>query len=124
MRCVLALLLMLVAGTALEAQLAPGGSVAFKSVPFERFGMAPPDTQPMRIKPTYWKQGALIGGAIGGLMGLLVAAAWCGDGDGGTGRGCAANIALGTLVVGGTGMALGAFIGSAFPKPVVSAEGP
>jgi hypothetical protein len=73
------------------------------------------DSVPKKIRPTYWKEGALIGGAVGALLGAAAGYGLCEGGDGTT-KHCA-----GALVLGGVfGAALvaipGALIGGQVSK--------
>jgi uncharacterized membrane protein YeaQ/YmgE (transglycosylase-associated protein family) len=73
------------------------------------------DTAARFIRPTYWKKGAIIGGAVGALGGFLLGRALC-DLSEEQGHSC-----TGTLLVGAVGGALviaipGALIGGQFHK--------
>lgn len=68
------------------------------------------------IRPTYWKKGAAIGGAVGALSGLLLAHALCGLSEE-AGQSCSRGMLMG-VVGGGLALAIpGAFIGGQFANP-------
>jgi hypothetical protein len=98
----------------LAQQDSPLPSVVYQRAPLERFDAMPADTQPMRIRPTHWVEGGIIGGASLGTVGLLLGLAWCGYE--GSDRPCLANALLGAALAGGAGLAIGALIGGLFPK--------
>jgi hypothetical protein len=65
--------------------------------------------------PTHWKEGAIIGGAVGVLFGAGLGGSFCGMATD-AGRSCTGSAVLGA-VAGGLILAIpGAIIGGAFPK--------
>lgn len=119
MRMPLLPVLLLAAAIAVPADaqvIAPSGP-AYRTLPFEHFSPFPPDTVPLRIKPTYWKEGGIIGASVLGGMALLMGALWCGNSDSGSGAPCMPRILLGTALSGGVGFVFGAFIGGMAEKP-------
>lgn len=83
------------------------------SVLFQRAEPAAPSPSPT---PTYWKEGALIGGIPLGILGFALANGLCGSGDGGSGDHCTlaglGGAAFGFL----TGAVVGSLIGGQIPK--------
>jgi hypothetical protein len=82
----------------------------------------PSDSLKQQIRPTYWKEGALIGGALGALLGAAAGHGLCEGGDEAT-KHC-----TGALVLGGVfGAALvaipGALIGGQFSKEAAERPG-
>jgi len=76
--------------------------------------LAPSDTVPRNIQPTYWKEGALIGGVAGAVAGALLFAAFCESSDV---AGSCAGSTVGGVLVGALILGLpGALIGGQFPK--------
>jgi hypothetical protein len=74
------------------------------------------DTGRREIRPTYWKKGAAIGGAVGVLSGLLLGHLVCGLSEE-AGHGCSGTMLAGA-VGGGLLLAIpGALIGGQFAKP-------
>jgi hypothetical protein len=97
----------------------PAASVLFSGLPRSSIGpalwQAQQDTVQAQIRPTYWKEGALVGGVVGALGG-----AWLGHGLCKYSEEFEKNC-TGSLFVGGLlGAALlaipGALIGGQFPK--------
>jgi hypothetical protein len=81
-----------------------------------RFAMALPlavDSVP-EIRPTYWKEGALIGGLTLGLGLGFLAGAFCSNSD--SGGSCGGATTGGFLLGGVCGGIIGALIGGQFPK--------
>ena len=76
------------------------------------------DTARLEIQETYWKKGAVIGGVVGALSGLLLVQAVCGLSDD-SGHGCpTSGTLLMAMVGGGSLLAIpGALIGGQFAKP-------
>jgi hypothetical protein len=72
------------------------------------------DTTPRRIRPTYWKEGAIAGGVAVGLLGAVFGAGFCAYSE--TERNCTGAALLGVVGGGLTGGTLGALIGGQFPK--------
>jgi hypothetical protein len=87
--------------------LAPTASILFTAMPRKALGpaqfSAQVDSTRRLIRPTYWKEGALIGGAVGGVAAGLWLYSQCG-------KGCV--LASGVLLA-----IPGAFIGGQFQKP-------
>jgi hypothetical protein len=71
------------------------------------------DTVPRDIRPTHWKEGALIGGLALGVGGAVLAVSLCGSSDTGNCGGVTAGGFLVGAVIGGVS---GALIGGQFPK--------
>ncbi|MEP7226741.1 MAG: hypothetical protein ABI785_05230 [Gemmatimonadales bacterium] len=79
-----------------------------------------PSDSVAKIRPTYWKEGAVVGGAVGAVGFGLMVGAICGLSESETG--CTGKALLGGLV-GGVVMAVpGALIGGLFPKAPRKAE--
>lgn len=74
----------------------------------------PADSVVRQIRPTYWKEGGIVGGlAAGAFLGWL-AHGLCTDSD--TGGGCTGALVGGALGGGAIGFLVGALIGGQFPK--------
>lgn len=95
---------------------------------------APADHPPARLAPaanipdavrsgsTHWREGALVGGIAGAVGGGLLASHLCALTS--EGAGSCGGAALGGAVVFGTAAgALGALIGTLFPKPAAASAG-
>jgi hypothetical protein len=81
-----------------------------------RSAMAQPlavDSVPREIRPTHWKEGALIGGLALGLGLAVLADALCRSSDSG---GCGGATTGGFLLGGVLGGFIGALVGGQFPK--------
>ena len=88
--------------------------------PLQPNWISDPSDSVARIRPTYWKEGAVVGGAVGAIgFGLLVGAI-CGLSESETG--CTGKALLGGLVGGGVVAVPGALIGGLFPKAPRKAE--
>ena len=74
----------------------------------------PADTIPRRIRPTYWKEGAIAGGVALGLLGAVFGAGICAYSE--TERNCTGATLVGLFGGGLIGGTLGALIGGQFPK--------
>lgn len=76
-----------------------------------------PRADSIRRSPTYWQEGALVGGLSTGLLFAYVANGFCNDSDSNpSGRGCLLPT-VGGLVMGAIpGIVVGAIIGSGFHK--------
>ena len=72
------------------------------------------DTVPREIRPTHWKEGALIGGLSLGVGVALLADALCRSSD--TGGSCGGATIGGFLLGGVIGGVSGALVGGQFPK--------
>lgn len=73
------------------------------------------DTLPRQIKPTYWKEGGVIGALAAGSLLAYLGYGLCTSGD--TNQdGCGKALAGGALVGGGMGFLLGALLGGQFSK--------
>lgn len=68
----------------------------------------------MKSQPNHWLEGAIAGGTLLGLTGVLFAIDMCNP-DSGTDN-CASPIILGGLASAAVGAVVGAFVGKAFPK--------
>jgi hypothetical protein len=76
---------------------------------------APRDTVERQIRPTYWKEGALIGGIVGGVGGALLGHGLCEmseDFD----KNCIGSVLLGGVLGAALLAVPGALIGGQFPK--------
>jgi hypothetical protein len=73
------------------------------------------DTTIRQIKPTYWKEGGLIGGVVSGVLVGLFAHGMCTYDEGNT-RNCGLALISGVVIGGGMGFSLGALIGGQVPK--------
>jgi hypothetical protein len=67
-----------------------------------------------QIKPTYWKEGGIIGAVAAGAFMTYFAGGFCAMADGN--RSCTGAMIGGALIGSGVGFALGGLIGGAFPK--------
>jgi len=74
----------------------------------------PQDSLP-RIRPTYWQEGALIGGLAGGIGLAVLAGGLCAYSDD-YGKDCTGTTLLGGVIGAGLGGIPGALIGGLFPK--------
>lgn len=94
-------------GLCQASALAPAASILFTAMPRKALGPAQfsarVDSARRHIRPTYWKEGGLIGGVVGGVGGGLWFHSLCG-------KGCVVASAL-LLAIPGT------FIGGQFRKP-------
>jgi hypothetical protein len=128
LRCSMRALLMILAclgvhptpGVSQARFLGPAPSALFAAAPSIAVRMARSgevrDTAARFIRPTYWKRGAAIGGAVGALSGILLGRTICGLSEDPE-LSC-----TGTVLVGAIGGALllaipGALIGGQFHKP-------
>jgi hypothetical protein len=90
------------------------------------FGAKPPpgmmlvlgDTIPRPIRPTYWKEGAIVGGVVLGLLGAAFGGGMCAYAD--QRQNCTGATLGGVLVGSLTGVSLGALLGGQFHKPKAS----
>jgi hypothetical protein len=114
----LCLVLLLTLTTAAGAQHPPTGIAGPR--PSEVFGAVSrgplrqsfaPDSVRREIRPTHWKEGALIGGVVTGLGLAVWLNGWCHDSDDCRG------VVPASLVAGGlVGGLVGALVGAQFPK--------
>jgi hypothetical protein len=118
----LVLLLLLISPIGLEAQ-GSSSHIAGPSPnplilrPYGRWGMEQQlalDSVPRDIRPTYWKEGALVGGISLGLGFALLWDSFCRSSD--SGGSCGGATTAGFLVGGVLGGLIGALIGGQFPK--------
>ena len=72
-----------------------------------------------QIKPTYWKEGGVIGAVAVGAFGAWLFHGLCSDSD--TAEGCTGALVGGALGGGLLGFLTGALIGGQFPKHAPSA---
>jgi hypothetical protein len=79
-----------------------------------RLAEEPSDTVVRRIKPTYWKEGGLVGGVAAGAFLAYLAGGLCQSSD--TGENCGGAAIGGAVLGAGVGFGLGALIGGQFPK--------
>ena len=77
--------------------------------------IVPADSVERDIRPTYWKEGALVGGLVGATAGALLGAALCRNSEG-TGRDCAGRTVSGALISGLVLTIPGALIGGQMHK--------
>lgn len=83
---------------------------------------AAPDTLQEQIRPTYWKEGAWIGGVLGALGGAVLGHRLCGLAEEST-RHCTGSLVLGG-VLGAALLAIpGALVGGQFSKQAPEPEG-
>ena len=75
----------------------------------------PSDTVARQIRPTYWKEGGLIGGVAASIFVGLFAQGMCAYAEGST-RNCGLSLITGVVLGGGVGFGLGALVGGQFPK--------
>jgi peptidoglycan/LPS O-acetylase OafA/YrhL len=83
--------------------------------PLDPAGLGEPGDSVRNIRPTYWKEGALVGGGVGAVGGLLLGLAVCGLSEDPN------SSCTGTTIAGALGGALllaipGALIGGQFDK--------
>jgi hypothetical protein len=105
---------------AAQAPLSPAPSVLFSAGAGGQLGAhhrwAAADTVRRRIRPTYWREGALVGGAVGALGGLLIARFICEQSEdwsrGCTGTTLAAVVATAVLLA-----VPGGLVGGQFSRP-------
>jgi len=71
---------------------------------------------------TYWLEGLIIGGALGGIVGGLFSSTGCGDTDSGYSGSCTGVTIVGILVGAVLGGVPGVLIGGRFHKPQKAAE--
>lgn len=76
----------------------------------------PPDTVVRQIKPTYWKEGGLVGGVVSGIFFAWLAHGLCTYYDESSNRNCGLKLVAGAVFGGGLGFGLGALVGGQFPK--------
>jgi hypothetical protein len=82
----------------------------------------PGDSLKQQIRPTYWKEGAVIGGALGLLLGALTGYGLCEGGDEAT-KHCTGHLVLGGVFGAALVAIPGALIGGQFSKePADSGE--
>ncbi len=79
-----------------------------------RSTLAPADSVPRNIPPTYWKEGALIGGLTGAVALAVLVTAFCEDSE--TADSCGGTTVGGALVGAVLLGVPGALIGGQFPK--------
>jgi hypothetical protein len=75
------------------------------------------DSSDSTSHPSYWLEGALVGGALGGLGLTAFALAACSDSDSGSTGPCWGNVLLGAGFGFAGGATLGALLGGLIPKP-------
>ncbi len=115
MRLLLALMLLTLLAVPAEAQSGPA-SVVVRREGFARFDPMASDAMAMRIGPSEWKTGAVIGGVALGLLTAAYSVMACKLDDSADPRSptaCGVAGFLGGALLGAT---LGGLIGSAFPK--------
>ena|GEM_PF-2973037 len=97
----------------------PAASVLFSGLPRSPLESIPwearQDTVQGQIRPTYWKEGALVGGVIGALGGAWLGHGLCEDSDE-FGKNCTGSLFVGGLLGAALLAVPGALIGSQFPK--------
>ena len=77
------------------------------------------DTVPRKIKPTYWKEGGIIGAIVAGSFLAYLFHGLCASSDS-SGGACAGALVGGIVLGGGLGFVSGALVGGQFdknPKP-------
>ena len=75
----------------------------------------PSDSLRQQIRPTYWKEGALIGGALGAVLGAAAGYGLCEAGDEAT-KHCTGNLVLGGVFGAALVAIPGALLGGQFSK--------
>jgi hypothetical protein len=124
-KTLLLVLCLLAGGSSASAQAAPQGpaaSILFAATPHSPLrpgSWERADSVARDIQPTHWKEGALIGGVLGGVGGALLGAWVCGmseSSDGCTGTAVAGGLG-GALVVGITGALIGGQISKGQGRP-------
>lgn len=73
------------------------------------------DTVPRQLRPTYWKEGGIVGAAVAGIPSALFAGALCAYLEYPR-TGCVGETLLGGVIGGGVGFLLGALVGGQFNK--------
>jgi hypothetical protein len=73
------------------------------------------DTIQRQIRPTYWKEGALVGGVVGGVGGAFLGHGLCEMSDE-IGRNCTGSLFLGGVLGAALLAVPGTLIGGQFPK--------
>ena len=123
LRLTLSLFLGLIAwGSPVVAQSAVGGPVASillsrpTSGPLRALGLVEPADRIERdIRPTHWKEGALVGGLVGLAGGAVLGSAFCRNSEE-LGKSCTGSAVVGGLIVGLVLAIPGALIGGQIPK--------
>jgi hypothetical protein len=88
------------------------------TTPLDRHLLAgePPDTVVRQIKPTYWKEGGLVGGVLSGVFLAWLVHGLCTYYDESINPNCGLKLVAGGVFGGGLGFVLGALVGGQFPK--------
>lgn len=106
----------LIAGPRASEVWAPSGA------PSARLASAAAIPDTIRSRPTHWREGALVGGITGALVGAWFVGSLCANSD--VAQDCTGATLGGAVVLGAAAGTLGALIGGLFPKPGESATPP
>lgn len=105
-------------GAAQTLPLSAASSPLFVGLPTPRWRAtleAQPDPVARQIQPTYWKEGALVGGVLGGLGGALLGNAICTQTER-PDKNCTGTTVIGAVLAAAILAIPGALIGGQFPK--------
>lgn len=105
-------------GAAQTLPLSAASSPLFASIQAPRWRAAleaQPDTVERQIQPTHWKEGALVGGVLGGLGGALLGHAICTQSEQ-PDKNCTGTTVIAAVLSAAVLAIPGALIGGQFPK--------